>query len=181
MIRPLLPVKSREEYAQDAARQARGVTLAAIFDWALGCLLVLFPARLITLYGITAQQTLAAVVLAIICVPCLLLLIESLRRASELARVIQINVSSLILVASVAGVLVDLRDLLRGEINLSMNLPSLLAGIFIVYGLTRRQTIVWFAEVSPAEAFRHHDRRWLLRVALIGTAIGVLAVFINIG
>ena len=181
MIRPLLPVKSREEFAQDAARQARGVTLAAIFDWALAAFLLALLIATIVLRGVTSQQAAAAAVLALIGVPSLLLIAEGLRRAREVARVLQMGLSSIILFANGAGVLRDLRDLLQGEINPSTNLPSLLAGIFIVYGLTRRQTIAWFTTVSPAEALRHHDRRWLQRVALIGTAIGVLAVFINIG
>ena len=180
ILRPL-PVKTREEMAQTAARQARGVTLAAVFDWSLAAFLIALLVATIFRRGISSQQAAAAAVLAVVCVPALLLLAEGLRRAREVARVLQISLSSIIIFANAAGVLRDLRDLLQGDVNPSTNLPSLLVGIFVVYGLTRRQTIAWFADVTPAEALRHFDRRWLIRVALAGTAVGVLAVFLNIG
>lgn len=181
MMRSPLPVKTRAEQAEDAARQARGVTLAAIFDWSLAAFLVALLLATALLRGPASRQAAAAAVLALVGVPCLILLAEGLRRAREVARVLQLGLSSIILFANGAGVLRDLRDLLRGEINPSTNLPSLIAGILIVYGLTRRQTIAWFAAVTPAEALRHHDLRWLRRVVIAGTVVGALAVFINVG
>lgn len=180
ILRPL-PVKTREEMAQSAAREARGVTLAAAFNWSLATLLIALIVVTFFRVGLTSQYTAAAALLAVVGVPSLLLLVEGLRRAREVARVLQMSLSSIIVFASAAGVLRDLRDLLQGDVNPSTNLPALIVSISIVYGLTRRQTIAWFADVSPAEALRHFDRRWLLRVALLGAVIGVLAVFINIG
>jgi hypothetical protein len=180
ILRPL-PVKSREEMARDAARDARGVTLAAAFDWALAAFLIALLVATIFLRGITSRQAAAAAVLALIGVPALLLLAEGLRRAREVARVLQMSLSSIIVFANAAGVLRDLRDLLQGDVNPSTNLPSLVVGVFVVHGLTRRQTVAWFATVTPAEALRHFDRRWLARVAFVGGAIGILAVFINVG
>ena len=180
MIRPLLPVKSREEQAAYARRQAHGVTLAAIFDWSLASFLIALVIVTAVLRGITSRQAAAALALALVGVPALLLLAEGLRRAREVARVLQIGLSSIVTFANVAGVLRDLRDLLQGEINPSSNLPSLVVGVFILWGLTRSQTIAWFAEVTPAEALRHHDVRWLRLVVAIGAAVGLVAVFINI-
>jgi cytochrome bd-type quinol oxidase subunit 2 len=180
ILRPL-PVKTREEMAKSAAREARGVTLAAAFDWAIAAFLIALPVVTSIRVGINSQYTAAAALLAVIGVPSLLLLVEGLRRAREVARVLQLGVSSVIVFFSAAGVLRDLRDLLQGEVNPSTNLPALIVGVFIVQGLTRRQSIAWFAGVSTAEALRHFDRRWLTRVALIGGVIGILAVFINIG
>jgi cytochrome bd-type quinol oxidase subunit 2 len=180
ILRPL-PVKTREEMTRDAARDARGVTSAAAFDWALAAFLVALFVGISIRRGINSQQAAAAAVLALVGVPSLLLLVEGLRRAHEVARVLQLSLSSVIVFANAAGVLRDLRDLLQGEVNPSTNLPSLVVGILVVYGLTRRQTIAWFADVSPAEALRHFDRRWLARVALAGTVVGILAVFVNIG
>jgi hypothetical protein len=181
ILRPPLPVKTREEMARSAAREARGVTMAAAFDWSLASFLVALLVATIYLRGVTSRQAAAAAVLALVGVPSLLLLVEGLRRAREVARVLQMSLSSIIIFANAAGVLRDLRDLLQGEVNPSTNFPSLLVGILVVYGLTRRQTIAWFADVTPAEALRHFDRRWLGRVALIGVVVGVLAMFINIG
>jgi hypothetical protein len=180
ILRPL-PVKTRAEMARDSAREARGVTLAAAFDWSLAAFLVALLVATSLRRGISSQQAAAAAVLALICVPALLLLVEGLRRAREVARVLQISLSSIIVFTSAAGVLRDLRDLLQGDVNPSTNLLALVAGLYVVYGLTRRQTLAWFAGVNPAEARRHFDRRWLLRVALAGAAIGILAVFVNIG
>lgn len=180
ILRPL-PVKTREEMAASAAREARGVSLAAAFDWSLASFLVALLIATVILRGFNSQQAAAAAILALIGVPSLLLLAEGLRRAREVARVLQMSLSSIIIFANAAGVLRDLRDLLQGEVNPSTNFPSLLVGIFVVYGLTRRQTIAWFADVTPAEALRHFDNRWLRRIILIGVAVGVLAVFINIG
>jgi hypothetical protein len=180
ILRPL-PVKTREEMAKTAAREARGVTLAAAFDWALAAFLIALLVATSLRVGIDSQYTAAAALLAVIGVPSLLLLVEGLRRAREVARVLQMGVSSIIVFFSAAGVLRDLRDLLQGEVNPSTTLPTLIAGIFIVHGLTRRQTVAWFADVSPTEALRHFDRRWLTRVALSGGVLGILAVFINIG
>ena len=180
-MQSLLPTKSREEYAEDAARQARGVTLAVIYDWALAAFMLALLIATIVLRGVNSRQAAAAAVLALIGVPLLLLLAEGLRRAYEVARVLQMSLSSLILFANAAGVLRDVRDLLQGDLNPSTNLPSLVVGILILWGLTRRQTARWFAEVTPDEALRHHDLRWFRRVALIGTVVGMSAVFINIG
>lgn len=181
MMRAPLPVKTREEMAADAARQARGVTLAALFDWSLAAFLVALFIATAILRGITSRQAAAAAILALVGAPCLILLAEGLRRAREVARVLQLGLSSIILFANGAGVLRDLRHLLRGEINPSTNLPSLIVGILIVYGLTRRQTIAWFATVTPAEAMRHRDLRWLRAVVISGTIVGALAVFLAIG
>lgn len=180
-MQPLLPVKSREEYAEDAARQARGVTLAAIYNWALAAFLMALLLATIVMRGMNSRQAAAAAFLVVIGVPALLLLAEGLRRARELARIIQISVSSLILFANAAGVLRDLRDLMQGDLNPSTNFPSLVAGILIVWGLTRRQTVAWFAEVTSAEALRYHDLHWFRRVSLIGTIVGITAVFLSLG
>ena len=180
-IRPLLPARTREEQAAYATRRVRGVTLAAIFDWSLASFLIALLLATAVLRGPTSRQAAAALALAIVGVPALLLLAEGLRRAREVARVLQLGLSSLVAFANVAGVLRDLRDLLQGETNPSTNLPSLVVGVFILWGLTRSQTIAWFAEVTPAEALRHHDLRWSQRVAAIGAIVGLVAVLINIG
>jgi hypothetical protein len=181
ILRPPLPVKTREEMAQSAARQARGVTLAAVFDWSLAAFLVALLVVFAFRRGIASREAAAVAVLVLICVPALQLLVEGLRRAHEVARVTQISVSSILVLPGVAGTLRDLKFLLGGDIDPSMAPVLLAVSILIVYGLTRRQTIAWFADVTPAEALRHFDRRWLTRVILIGSAIGILAVFLNIG
>ena len=155
LIRPPLPAKTREEQAAYATRQARGVTLAAIYDWSLAAFVIALLIATVVLRGITSRQAATALALALVGAPALLLLAEGLRRAREVARVLQIGLSSIVTFANVSGVLRDLRDLLQGEINPSSNLPSLVVGVFILWGLTRSQTIAWFADVTPAEALRH--------------------------
>lgn len=181
ILRAPLPAKSRAEQAADAARQARGVTIAAIFDWALATFLIALFVATVALRGATSRQATAAAALALIGVPLLILLAEGVRRAREVARVLQIGLSSVVAFANVAGILRDLRDLLQGDLNLSMNLPSLIACIAILHGLTRPRTVAWFADATPAEALRHHDRHWHGRVIAIGAALGVVALFLNIG
>jgi hypothetical protein len=180
ILRPPLPAKTREEMAQTAAREARGVTLAVAFDWSLASFLVALLVAFAFRRGITSRESAAIAVLVLICVPALQLMAEGLRRAQEAARVTQIAVSSILVLPGAAGTIRDLKFLLEGDINPSVSPVLLVVCIRIAWGLTRRQTLSWFAEVTPIEALRHHDRRWLLRVASLGVVVGVVSMFITI-
>lgn len=169
--------------APEAPPEPRGVGIAVAFDWAAAAL---FPSAFVLALvrgGVAERgQTVAVYAfLAILAGPPFLLLGEALRQGREAARVIQLLGSGLALFVNAFGLLRDLIVLTQGIFPRSTNLPSLIADLWILWRLTRPQTVRWFAEITPAAARRHHGGRWLLLTILASLATGFGAALINLG
>ena len=164
--RPPLPTKTAEEIERAPENQPRGIAVAIIFDWATAAL-------------VAASREVAGILALVAGLP-LVVLGEALRRGRGGARLVQIIVSGLVSAINIAGILRDLGDLTRGEIPRTTNLPSLLAGIYIIWGLTRPQTIAWFARARPARVRERHGGRWLQTAIGLSVGIGIVAVFVSV-
>jgi len=134
--------------------------------------------RAVVQYGDAARQTAAAAFLLLLVLP-LLALGEALRRGATGARLTRVVIMSLIGAGNLIGVIADLRALLGGVPRWSVSLPSLIAIGFIIWGLTRQQTIAWFAETAPIRARWRHGGRWLPRTIGVGVVAGLLAAAIS--
>lgn len=172
-----------EPVVSEAPPKPRGVGIAVAFDWTAAALV---PSVLVLglVRGDVAERGQAVAVygfLALLAVPPFLLLGEALRQGREAARVLQLLGSGLALVVNTFGLLRDIIVLTQGGIPRSTNLPSLIADLWILWGLTRPQTVRWFAEITPAAARRHHGGRWLLLTILASLAAGLGAALINFG
>ena len=60
------------------------------------------------------------------------------------------------------------------------NIPALAAGLFIIWGLTRPQTIAWFLRISAMRARERHGGSWLLLTLGTSVVIGISAVIISL-
>ncbi|MFN8516214.1 MAG: hypothetical protein U0841_27225 [Chloroflexia bacterium] len=69
MISAPIAGEDQQESAQPAAREARGVTLAAAFNWSLATLLIALIVVTCFRVGLTSQYTAAAALLAVVGVP----------------------------------------------------------------------------------------------------------------
>lgn len=178
--RPPLPTRTAEELERAPENQPRGIAVAVIFDWAITTLFIALLIVAIVQRGAESRQAAAAGFLALVAGLPLVALGEALRRGRGGARLVQIIVSGVIAAINVVGLLRDLGELVRGEIPRTTNLPALLAGIYIIWGLTRPQTIAWFKRVKPARARERHGGTWL-RIAIgASVVIGIVAVFISL-
>ncbi len=173
-------MRSDEERERAPDHRPRGLAAAIVFDWAAVALFVALLATAIAQRGATSRQAAAAAFLALIAGLPLLGLGETLRRGRRGARLVQIAVSTIFAFGNTAGLLRDLGELARGEIPRTINLPSLLASSFIIWGLTRPQTIAWFASTTPARARALHGGRWLLAALGASVAFGLAAAFVGV-
>ena len=169
--------------APEAPPKPRGVGIAVAFDWTAAALV---PSALVLglVRGGVAERGQAVAsyaFLALLAVPPFLLLGEALRQGREFARVLQLLGSGLALFVNAFGLLRDIIVLAEGIFPRSTNLPSLIADLWILWGLTRPQTVRWFAEITPAAARRHHGGRWLLLTILASLVPGFGAALINLG
>lgn len=178
--RPALPTKTAEEFERAPENQPRGVATAIIFDWSLvifsGALLIIATVQ----RGPGSRQAAAAAALALLAGLPIALLGEALRRGQRGARPAQIIVSGLVGAVNVVGLMRDLSLLSRGVARPTTNLPALLAGTFVIWGLTRPQTIAWFARIPPARARARHGGRWLLFALGTSFVVGILTVIISL-
>lgn len=174
MLRP--PAEPRPAKADQAPAVARGVAVAAAFDWALA---TMAPAALaLTLARGRATDTLLAAfgLIAVLVVPPLVALGEGVRRGLPRTRALQLGLVAVVLPVNAAGVIRDLALLLRGDIPRSASLPALLVDLYILWGLTRPETIRWF---DAARARRRHSGLWVVPIALVGILGGIAAALLN--
>jgi hypothetical protein len=177
-LRPLT-MRSAEEWENAADNRPRGIAAAVAFDWAVLTLIIATLTRAIVRYNVTARQTAAAVFLLLLVGVPLVLLGEALRRGLSGARLTQVLVTSLVGVGNLVGLIADLRALLGGAPRWSISFPSLILVGFVVWGLTRPQTIAWFAETARIRARSRHGGRWLSRTIGAGIVLGLLAAVIS--
>lgn len=175
-----LPVKTDDEFEQAPENQPRGVATAIIFDWSLMVFLGTLLIIAIVQRGLTSRQAVSAAGLALLIGLPLVGLGELLRRGRRVARSLQIAVSGLIAAGNIVGLLSDLARLTRGVVRPTTSLPALAAGLFIIWGLTRPQTIAWFARISMARARERHGGSWLLLTLGASIVIGISAVIISL-
>lgn len=176
MLRP--PAEPRPAAADRVPAVARGVAVAAAFDWALAAMA---PAALVlTLARGRATDTLLAAfgLIAVLVAPPLIALGEGVRRGLPRARALQIGLVAVLLLINAAGVIRDLVLLLRGDIPRSVSLPALLIDLYIVWGLTRPETIRWF-DTAATGAHRRRGNPWPLPLAFTGILGGVAAALLN--
>jgi hypothetical protein len=178
--RPPLPTKTNEELERARENQPRGLAVGVVFDWATAMLFGALLVVAIVQRGLDSRQAAAAGFLALVVGLPLVGLGEALRRGRRGARLVQVTVSGLIAAINVVGLIRDLGDLFHGEIPHTTNLPSLLAGIYVIWGLTRPQTIAWFARTKPARVRERHGGRWLQTAIGLSVVIGIIAVFISV-
>lgn len=175
-----LPVKTDAEFEQASENQPRGVATAIIFDWSLMVFLSTLAIVAIIQRGLTSRQAVSAAGLALLIGLPLVGLGELLRRGRRVARPMQIVASGLIAAGNVIGLLSDLARLTRGVVRPTTNIPALAAGLFIIWGLTRPQTIAWFARISATRARERHGGSWLLLTIGTSVVIGISAVIISL-
>lgn len=175
-----LPVKTDDEFEQAPENQPRGVATAIIFDWSLMVFLGTLLIIAIVQRGLTSRQAVSAAGLALLIGLPLVGLGELLRRGRRVARSLQIAVSGLIAAGNIVGLLSDLARLTRGVVRPTTSLPALAAGLFIIWGLTRPQTIAWFARISMTRARERHGGSWLLLTLGASIVIGISAVIISL-
>ena len=171
----------QEPTTEEASPKPRGVGIAVAFDWSaaalFACALILEVVR----RGANRQTIAALAFLTLLAAPPLLLLGEALRRGNGRARILQIGLSGVVVLFNAFGLIKDLLVLSAGTLPRGTNLPSLLAGLWIIWGLTRPQTGQWFAQITPARARRRHGGAWLILTGLASVAVGVVAALINRG
>jgi hypothetical protein len=175
-----LPVKTDDEFEQAPENQPRGIATAIIFDWSVMVFLSTLLIVAIVQRGLTSRQAVSAAGLVLLIGLPLVALGEMLRRGRRVARPIQIIVSGLIAAGNVVGLLSDLARLTRGVVRPTTNIPALAAGLFIIWGLTRPQTIAWFARIAGARARERHGGSWLLLTLGTSVVIGISAVIISL-
>ena len=175
-----LPTKTADEFEHAAENQPRGVAAAIIFDWSLMVFLGTLLIIAIVQRGLTSRQAVSAAALVLLIGPPLVGLGELLRRGRHLARPIQIVVSGVIAAGNVVGFLGDLARLTRGVVRPTTNIPALAAGLFIIWGLTRPQTIAWFARIPAMQARERHGGRWLLLTIGTSVVIGISAAIVSL-
>ena len=167
-----LPTMSDEEFERAPENQPRGIALAIIFDWAVAAFLVGLCIVAAAQRGPYSQQAVAAALLAVVLGLPLLALGEALRRGKRPARTVQLVTSGLLGALNVVGFIRDLSLLLQGTRPGAFNITALGAGIAIIWGLTRPQTITWFARISSARARARRGPRWIALAGLASIAIG---------
>ncbi len=172
-------MQSAKEWDKAPDNGPCGVAVAVAFDRAILTLSVTILVRAVVQYGDAARQTAAAAFLLLLLGLPLATLGEALRRGATGARPAQVLIVSLIGAGNLIGVIADLRALLGGVPRWSVSLPSLIAIGFIIWGLTRQQTIAWFAETAPLRARWRHGGRWLPRTIGVGIVAGLLAAAIS--
>ncbi len=177
-LRPL-PMQSAEEWENASDNRPRGIAAAVAFDWAILTLIAAILGRALAQHGVAAQQTAAAAFLLLLFGLPLAALGEALRRGATSARWLQVLIGALIGAANLIGLIADLRSLLGGVPRWSVSLPSLLFAVFVVWGLTRPQTIAWFAEQARGRARARHGGRWLPLTIGAGIVVGLLAAAIS--
>jgi hypothetical protein len=173
-------VKTDDEFEQAPENQPCGVATAIIFDWSLMAFLGTLLIVAIVQRGLTSRQAASAAGLALLIGLPLVVLGELLRRGRRAARPIQIVVSGVIAAGNVVGLLSDLARLTHGVVQPTTNIPALAAGLFIIWGLTRPQTIAWFARISAARARERHGGKWLLLTLGTSVIVGITAVIISL-
>jgi hypothetical protein len=161
-----------EEFDRAPENQPRGITLAIIFDWGLAAFLVALGIVAAAQRGPDSQQAAAAALLAVVLGLPLIALGEALRRGKRPARTVQLIISGLLGALNVVGFIRDLALLLQGIRPGVLNFTALCAGIAIIWGLTRPQTIAWFARVSSARARARRGARWVMLASLASITIG---------
>lgn len=167
-----LPTVSDDESDRAPENQPRGIALAIIFDWSLAAFLVALCIVAAAQRGPYSQQAAAAALLAVVLGLPLLALGEALRRGKRPARTVQLIISGLLGATNVVGFIRDLSLLLQGTRPGPFNLTALGAGIAIIWGLTRPQTIAWFARISSARARARRGPRWIALAGPASVAIG---------
>jgi hypothetical protein len=167
-----LPTMSQEEFERAPENQPRGITPAIIFDWSLAAFLVALCIVAAAQRGPRSQQAAAAALLAVVLGLPLIALGEALRRGKRPARTLQVITSGLLGALNVVGLIRDISLLLQGTWPGAFNLTALVAGITIIWGLTRPQTIAWFARISSAQARARRGPRWIALAGLASIAIG---------
>lgn len=177
MLRP--PIGPRAVAKKTPLAKPSGIAVAVVFDWAVAAL----PPSALALTLLRGQANPAVVVtfalLIALLSPPLIALGEALRRGMRLARVIQIGLSALLLLINAFILVRDLAALTQGVIPRSTSLPSVLANLWILWGLTREPTVRWFDETTTAGARRRHGRRWLVLAALASLVTGMAAALLN--
>lgn len=156
----------------------RGLAAAIIFDWALLALLLTLLAVTVVRYGLADQRTAAVALLALIFAPALGLLGEYARQGRRGARLLQIAVSSVAAIGNAAGFLRDLLDVLHGRLPGGISTIALGADIWILWGLTRPETIAWFMRGDKTAARRRHGGKWLALAIAASLIIGIGAAFL---
>jgi hypothetical protein len=174
-----LPMRSAEEWENAAHNRPRGIAAAVVFDWASLTLIAAILARAVVQYGLASRQTAAAAFLLLVLGLPLAALGEALRRGLTGARLTQVLIASLIGAGNLIGLIADLRALLGGTPRWSASLPALVLAGFVVWGLTRPQTIAWFAETARSRARSRHGGRWLPLTLGAGIVAGLIAAAIS--
>jgi hypothetical protein len=175
-----LPTRTDEELERAPENQPRGIAVAVVFDWATATLFGALLVVALVQRGLDSRQAAAAGFLTLVIGLPLIALGEALRRGRRGARFVQLAVSGLVAAINVVGLIRDLGELFHGEIPHTTNLPSLIAGIYIIWGLTRPQTIAWLARTKPARVRERHGGRWLQIAIGLSLIIGIVAVFISV-
>ena len=178
-LRPL-PMRSTEEWENATDNRPRGIAAAVALDWAILTLIATVLMRALVQYGFTSRQVAAAAFLLLLFGLPMVALGEALRRGSAGARLTHVVITSLIGVGNAIGLIADLRALFGGVPRWSISLPSLILAGFVVWGLTRPQTIAWFAETARIRARSRHGGRWLPLTIGTGTLLGLLAATIGL-
>lgn len=166
---------------EEAPPKPRGVGIAVAFDWSAAALFAGALILEVVRRGTDRQNIAALALLTLLIAPPMLLLGEALRRGDGRARPLQIGLSGLAVLFNAFGLIKDLLVLADGTLPRSTNLPSLLAGLWIIWGLTRPQTAHWFAQITPARARRQHGGAWLVLTGLASAVVGIAAALINRG
>ena len=177
-LRPL-PMQSAEEWENATDNRPHGIAAAVALDWAILTLSAATLVRALVQYGFSSRQVAAAAFILLLFGLPLVALGEALRRGSAGARLAQVVITSLIGVGNLFGLIADLRALLGGVPRWSVSLPSLILAGFVIWGLTRPQTIAWFAETATIRARSRHGGRWLPLTIGTGISIGLLAAAIG--
>ena len=177
-LRPL-PMQSAEEWENATPNRPRDIAAAVAFDWAVPTLIVAILVRAVVQHGFASRQTAAAAFLLLLLGLPLVALGEVLRRGATVARLTHVVITSLVGAGNLIGLIADLRALLGGVPRWSVSFPSLTLVGFVVWGLTRPQTIAWFAETARIRARSRHGGRWLPRTIGAGILLGLLAAAIS--
>lgn len=172
--RPPLPTKTEEEFERSPENQPRGIGTAVAFDWAFVIFLFALVVVAAAQRGIASRQAAAAALLAIVLGLPIATLGEALRRGKRWARITQITVSGILGALNLLGFIRDFSLLILGTRPMPLNLAALIAGVTIIWGLTRPQTITWFARVKSSQARARHGLRWLACTILASLVIGIV-------
>lgn len=167
-------MKTAAEFEQAPENQPRGVAAAIIFDWSLALYFGVLLLVAIVQRGLNSQQAASAALLTIVLGLPIALLGEAIRRGKRWSRPTQIIISILLGAINVVGLIRDLALLLQGIRPVIFNSVALIAGITIIWGFTRPQTIAWFSRITSKQARERNSGTRLLLAFAASLTLGII-------